>query len=142
MSVNRVFLIGNVGKVDVRSVGESKVASFSLATTERYKDRSGDQVENTTWHSIQVWGKTAEFVEKYITKGSQVYVEGRIQSRKYTDKDGVERTVTEIRADSVQNLTPKRDEPAQRQEEKREPSARRMQEADSYPDDNSPDLPF
>lgn len=111
--MNKVILIGNVGMVNSRQVGDAKVVSFSLATSEKYTNRSGETVENTTWHSVVVWGKTADFVEKYVTKGSKLCVEGRIQNRKYTTNSGEERMVTEIRADSVQNLTPKKgDAPA------------------------------
>ena len=120
-----------MGRVDVRSVNDTKVASLTLATSERYATRSGEQVDNTTWHNVQVWGKPAEFVEKYISKGSQVYVEGKLQNRKFTDKDGNERQVTEIRAESIQNLTRK-------EKEESAPQSRRVQEADGYEDD----MPF
>ena len=126
MSVNSVVLIGNVGKVDVRSAGDTKVVSMTVATSERYKDRNGEQVENTTWHNVVVWGKSAEFVEKYISKGNQVYVAGKIQNRKYTDKDGVERSVTEIRAESVQNLTRK-------EKEDDSPKSKRDKDEDDFP---------
>ena len=109
---------------------------MTVATTERYTSRSGEKVEDTTWHNVQVWGKSAEFVENYISKGNQVYVEGKIQNRKYTDKNGEERSVTEIKADSVQSLTRKDDSPKPR-------TTKRMQEADSYEDDSPDgDLPF
>ena len=104
MSINRVFILGNAGRdPEVRRLeGGNVVAGFSVATTEYYKDKSGTTVERTEWHSVAVWGKTAEFVEKYVSKGSQVFVEGKLRSRKYTDKSGQERVVVEIMADNVQ----------------------------------------
>lgn len=106
MSLNKVMLIGNVGQdPNVRYLeGNAKVASFTLATTERFKDRSGQLRENTEWHNIVVWRGLADTVEKYVHKGTQLYVEGRIQSRSYDDKTGNKRYVTEIIADNVQLL--------------------------------------
>ena len=99
MSVNKVILIGNVGTVNVRAVGESKVATVSVATSYKTKDH-----EETEWHNVVAWDKTAEYVEKYITKGSQVYVEGRIRSRRYTDRENVDRIAYEIVADRLNGL--------------------------------------
>lgn len=109
-TLNKVYLIGNVGRdPDVRSVNNGKVASFSLATATRYKDRNGESKEDTEWHNIVVFGNSAEYVEKYVSKGTQLHVEGRIRYRKY-EKDGEARYVTEILANSLQNLSPKRGE--------------------------------
>ena len=105
MSINKVILLGNVGRVDVKDLGGNKIASLSVATSERYKDRDGEYVENTTWHNVQVWGKTAEFVENYVTKGCQVFVEGSIRKRKYTDRNGEEREAVEVRADNLQLIS-------------------------------------
>ena len=106
MSVNKAILLGRVGKdPEVRTAGESKVATFSLATSERYKDsKTGERKENTEWHSIVCWRSTAEIAEKYITKGMNLYVEGKLRTRSWDDKDGNKRYVTEIIADVVQLL--------------------------------------
>ncbi len=96
--VNKVILVGNLGRdPEVRTIeGGAKVANFSLATTESYRNKEGNRVDQTEWHRIVLWRGLAEVAEKYLRKGNPVYVEGRIATRKYTDKDGVERTITEI----------------------------------------------
>lgn len=110
MSLNRCILLGNVGSdPEVRALqGGAKVATFRLATSERYKDRDGNQHENTEWHNIVVWNKPAEFVEKFVKKGSAVLVEGKLTTRQWTDQSGSKRTITEVKADSIQ-LVGKRD---------------------------------
>ena len=109
MSLNKVMLIGNVGQEPVVRYLDSGVcvATFSLATTERgYTLQNGTQVpERTEWHNIVVWRKQAEFVEKYVHKGDKLYVEGKIQSRSYDDKQGVRRYVLEIMTETVDLLT-------------------------------------
>ncbi len=112
MSLNKVMLIGNVGgDPNVRYLeGNAKVASFTLATTERFKDRSGEQRENTEWHNIVAWRSTADVVENYVKKGTQLYVEGKIRTRNYVDQSGVKKYVTEIVADSIQLLGRKSDD--------------------------------
>jgi single-strand DNA-binding protein len=82
----------------------TKVATFRVATTERYRDRSGNLQEHTEWHSIVVWRNTADVVEKYVKKGTQVYIEGRLRSRSWDDQNGNKRYVTEIVADTLQLL--------------------------------------
>ena len=110
MSVNKCIFIGNVGAdPDVRYIdrdgnGNAKVASFRLAVTERYKDRNGELKENTEWVNISAWNKTADIVERFVKKGSLLYIEGKLATRKWTDKDGNERFTTEIRADGIQLL--------------------------------------
>lgn len=105
MSINKVILVGHVGgDPQIRTVGDRKVASFNLATTEKYKDRSGQMVENTEWHSVSVWEKLAEVVESYVKKGTLIYVEGKIKTEKYTDKDGNDRYATRIQAATLQLL--------------------------------------
>lgn len=106
MSLNKVLLIGNVGREpEVKYVAESKVATFSVATSEKYKERGSGQVkENTEWHTVVAWRNQAEFVEKYIHSGSQVYIEGQIKTRKWKDQSGADRYSTEIQAQSVQLL--------------------------------------
>lgn len=136
-SLNRILLIGNTGNdPEIRTIGNNdKVASFRLATTERYKDRNGEVKENTEWHQIVAWGKMADIVEKFVKKGSQLYVEGKITTRKWTDKDGNDRFSTEIRADGIQLLGEK-ETTATRQEES--PALRALKEDD----DPNGDLPF
>ena len=97
-SVNKVILIGNLGKdPEIRYVNENTpVATFSLATTESYKDKNGNRQDITEWHNIVVWRGLAEVAEKYLKKGKQIYLEGRIRSRSYDDKDGVKKYFTEI----------------------------------------------
>ena len=97
--VNKVILVGHLGKdPEVRNLESgAKVATFSLATTESYKDRtSGERVDKTEWHNIVLWKGLADIAEKYLNKGSQVYIEGKIQNRTYDDKEGITRYTTEI----------------------------------------------
>lgn len=104
------MLIGRTGKdVEVRTVGDGKVASFTLATTEKYKDRNGQLQENTEWHNIVIWGKLAEVAEKYVQKGSQIFIEGKIKTEKYTGNDGQEKYTTKVYASSMQLLDSKKD---------------------------------
>lgn len=111
MSLNKVMLIGNCGKdPDVRHLESGSVtASFTLATTERYKDRNGDTKEQTEWHNIVCWRGLAEIAEKYVRKGTPLFIEGRLRYRSYNDKDGNLRYITEIQADSFQMLGKKSD---------------------------------
>ena len=102
-SVNKAILIGNLGRdAEMRfTSGGTPVATVSLATTERFTDRDGQKKEDTQWHRIVIWGKTAESIHEYLTKGKQIYVEGRIQTKEWTDKEGQKVKTTEIRADKV-----------------------------------------
>lgn len=104
--INKVILVGNLGKdPEIRSVNDGrKVASFSLATTETYKNKNGEKVENTEWHNIVYFGAIAEVIEKYLRKGSQIYVEGKIRTRSYDDKEGNKRYITEIVGDQMTML--------------------------------------
>lgn len=105
MSLNKILLIGNAGRTpDIRAVGDTKVASFTLATTERYRGKDGNVREETEWHNIAVWGKLADVVEKYVDKGTQLYVEGRIKTEKYADAQGVEKYAVKVIASSLQLL--------------------------------------
>lgn len=106
MSVNKVILVGNLGRdPEIRYLpsGEA-VANLSVATTDKFKDKSGAMQEVTEWHRVSYFGRTAEICGQYLKKGSQVYVEGSIRTRKYTDKDGVEKYATEVRGDRMQML--------------------------------------
>ena len=100
------MLIGNVGRdPEVRYLeGNVKVATFTLATSERFKDRSGELRENTEWHNIVAWRANADVAERFIHKGSQIYVEGRLRTRSYQDQSGVKKYTTEIQADTIQLL--------------------------------------
>src|SRR3954447_131108 len=102
-SVNKVVLIGNLGRdPEVRYLPSGDpVANFSLATTESWKDKSGQKKEDTQWHQVEVFGKTAEIVRDYCTKGKQVYIEGSIRYDEWTDKDGVKRTKTKIKVSGL-----------------------------------------
>lgn len=104
--VNKVILIGNLGAdPEVRfTPGGQAVANFKIATNESWIDKSGQKQERTEWHRIVVWGKTAENCGEYLKKGRQVYVEGRLQTREWTDKEGKKNYTTEIVATSVQFL--------------------------------------
>lgn len=105
-SVNKVILIGNLGRdPEMRYMPDGTAsANFSIATTEKYKDKTGQMAEHTEWHNISFFGRTAEICGQYLKKGSAVYIEGSIRSRKYTDKTGVERTAYDIRGDRMQML--------------------------------------
>ena len=102
-SVNKVILIGNLGKdAELRyTPGGAAVSTFSLATTEVWNDKNQQRQEKTEWHRVVLWGKTAESLQEYLTKGKQIYVEGRLQTRSWDDKDGNKRYTTEIRGDRV-----------------------------------------
>ena len=111
------MLIGNVGRdPEVRYLdgnnGQAKVATFTLATTERYRDRNGETRENTEWHNIVAWRNTADVVERFVKKGTQLYIEGRIRTRSWDDQNGNKRYTTEIIADTLQLLGKKSDNPA------------------------------
>ena len=116
--MNKVMLIGNVGNdPEVRYLesnpqnpqANAKVASFRLATTERYRDRNGETRENTEWHNIVVWRNNADVVEKFVHKGSQIYIEGKLRTRQWTDQTGNKRYTTEVVADSIQLLGKRQD---------------------------------
>jgi single-strand DNA-binding protein len=106
-SLNKVMLIGNLGKdPEVRAIPSgAKVANFSIATTESYMDKNTNQkVEKTEWHNIVMWRGLAEIAEKYLRKGSQIYVEGRLQTRSWDDQNGQKRYTTEVIVDQMQML--------------------------------------
>jgi len=108
--VNKVFLLGHVGKdPEIRHMDNNLVmARFTLATNERWI-KDGNKTEHTEWHNIVMWRGLAEIAEKYVRKGSLLYIEGRLRSRSYDDKDGIKRYVTEILADSMNLVGPKAD---------------------------------
>jgi single-strand DNA-binding protein len=106
MSVNKVILVGRLGRdPEMRyTSGGQPVANFSIATDETYKDRNGTRQKRTEWHKIVVWGKQAEIAQKYLKKGSLIYLEGRIQTRQWDDKEGQKRTSFEIVANNFRML--------------------------------------
>ena len=108
---NKVQLIGNLGQnPEVKELnGGKKVAKFSLATNETYRNKAGEKITDTQWHNLVAWGKTAEVIEKYLKKGSEVAVEGKLLNRNYTDKEGVKRYVTEIQVSDLLMLGGKKD---------------------------------
>ncbi len=120
MSVNKVILLGRVGKApDVRYVAQNQpVASFTLATTDRaYTNANGVKVpERTEWHNIVMWGKNAEIAERYITKGTQIYLEGRLRTRSWEDANKVKRYTTEIYVDNFELLQRPREASAPNQQ--------------------------
>ncbi len=114
-SVNKVILIGNLGRdPEVRfTTGGNPVANFTMATTDRWNDpATGEKKERTEWHRIVVWGKQAEIAGEYLRKGRQVYVEGSLQTREWTDRDGNKKYTTEVRAQRFQMLGKRDDAPA------------------------------
>ena len=104
--INKVILVGNLGSdPEIRYTGSgTAVCNFSLATSESYKDRDGNQVENTEWHRIVAWARLAEICGEYLKKGRQVYIEGQLQTRQWEDKDGNTKYTTEIKAREMQML--------------------------------------
>ncbi len=106
MSVNKVILVGRLGRdPETRyTSGGQAVANFSVATDESYKDRNGERQKRTEWHKIVVWGKQAEIAQQYLKKGSLIFIEGRIQSREWQDKEGQKRTSFEIVASNFRML--------------------------------------
>ena len=148
MSVNQVTLLGRVGKdPEVRTVGQSnsKVATFSLCTGGKYKTQDGREIDDTAWHDIVAWRNHADLAEKYIRKGSQILVIGRLSYREYTDNNGNKRYVTDIVADKIElcggkaeNTSAPSQTPAQPSQQNRYGS-KPMPTDDGMPDD---DLPF
>jgi single-strand DNA-binding protein len=108
-SVNKVIILGNVGQPpEVRHMGNGDaVTNFSVATTDQWKDKSGVKQERTEWHRIVAYKKLAEIVGEYVKKGDKIYIEGSIQSNKYTDKEGIERTAIQVRMENMRMLNSK-----------------------------------
>ena len=106
---NKVQLIGHLGQApDIKVIGDGKkVAHLSLATNENYKNAKGEKITETQWHTVIAWGKLAEIAEKYLVKGIEVAIEGKLVNRNYTDKQGVKRYITEVQANELLILTKK-----------------------------------
>ncbi len=153
MSVNKVILVGNLGKdPELRyTAAGTAVATFSLATSERFKGRDGQMQDKTEWHNIVAWRQLAEICGKFLHKGKQVYIEGKIQTRSYDDRDGNKRYITEIVADQMQMLgrageeggggyQPRESRPSEgRSESQRTPAYEDFADPPFNPDD---DIPF
>jgi len=133
--VNKVILIGNLGKdPEIRYLeGNLAKVKFSLATSEHYKDKNGNKVEHTEWHHIVLWGGLAESAEKLLKKGMQIYLEGKIQTRDWNDKQGIKKNITEIIVESYQILQKK---------EITNPSQNQFPNAPINDMDNKDSLPF
>lgn len=116
--MNKAIIIGNLGKdPEHRSTTSGlSVCNFSIATTEKWKDESGEKKEKTEWHNVSVFGKLADVCSKYLTKGSKVCIEGKIQTRQWEDKNGVKRYTTEIIADHLEMLGTKQNTESQSEE--------------------------
>ena len=144
-SVNKVILVGNLGRdPEVRYLPSGDaVVNISIATTDKWKDKqTGEAKETTEWHKVNFFGKLAEIVGQYLKKGSTIYIEGSIHTRKYTDKDGAEKYSTEIKGTSMQMLGGKSEgqgQPAQRQERT---AAKPAQKQDDSGFDGMDDCPF
>jgi len=138
MSVNKVILVGNLGKdPELRyTPSGAAVANFSMATTENYKDRDGNRQTKTEWHNIVVWRQLAEICGKYLHKGKQVYIEGKLQTRKWQDRDGNDRYTTEIVADQMQMLGRAGDDSGGYQNDNQQQSYSQPQQ--SQPQQNQP----
>jgi single-strand DNA-binding protein len=143
MSVNKAILVGFVGAdPEVRYLDSgTAVCNFRLATSEIYKNKNGERVTSTEWHNVVLWRGLAEVAEKYIKKGSQVYIEGRIKTRSWDDKDGNKRYTTEIIADIMQMLGKRSDLPPEPEKQEKEGSSEEKE--DSGPEiEETDDLPF
>jgi len=144
MSVNKVILVGNVGAdPEVRYIeSNTPVCNLRIATSESYKNRSGEKVTTTEWHTVVLWRGLAEIAEKYVKKGMQLYIEGKIRTRSWDDKDGNKRYATEIIADVLQLLGKREGAEPPRQDEGPQTDKQNektvIPESDQEPDD----LPF
>ena len=137
-SINKAILIGNLGKdPEIRYIPSGQaVATFSIATTRKWRDKEGQPQEQTDWHNIVVWGRLAELAKEYLAKGRSVYIEGRIQNRSYDDKEGNKRYISEVVATTMQFLGGRSDQAGGSQASQAPPSD---QPPDITDDD---DLPF
>lgn len=142
MAVNKIYLLGRTGKdPEVKTIGDAKCAQFTLATSERYKDRNGEMQENTDWHNIVCWRQTADIVEKYVKKGSQLFIEGKVKYRSYETDRGEKRYVTDIVAERIELLG----KPEGQQNPSPAPAPQQRVQTTPLPpagEDDDTDLPF
>jgi len=143
MSVNRAILVGRLGRdPETRyTSGGQAVCNFTLATDETYRDRAGERQKRTEWHRIVAWGKLAEICQQYLKKGSLVFVEGRIQSRQWDDRDGNKRTTVEIVASGMRMLSPRGEAAPPEAEAPAAPAAEDAGAA-AAPEISDEDIPF
>jgi len=143
MSVNKVMLLGRLGQdVELKHTpAGNAVANFSVATGEKWVDKKGEKQERTEWHRIVAWGKTAELCNQYIKKGSEVFIEGKLQTRTWDDKEGVKRYTTEIQALSVQFLG-KKDESVDAPRPTASPATAPVPNGTTPPNVSLDDIPF
>lgn len=141
--VNKVILIGNLGKdPEVRHLENGRaVANFSLATSEVYKNKSGERVTTTEWHNIVLWTPLAEIAEKYLRKGNQVYIDGKLQTRSYDDKDGNRKYITEVVGQNLTMLGAKNEGNSESNSSNYSNNTTAGEEVSSY-NDETDDLPF
>lgn len=134
-SVNKVIILGNVGQDPEIREGNFMVAALSIATSRKWRDKAGETQSETEWHRVSAFGRLAEIISQYVRKGDPIYIEGRLRTRKYEDKQGVERWVTEIIAEQLQLLRQKDsdEKPAQAK-----PAAQRRAPESAY----DSDVPF
>jgi single-strand DNA-binding protein len=148
MSVNKAILVGFVGNdPEVRYLDSgAAVANFRLATSENYTNRAGEKVSQTEWHNVVLWRGLAEIAEKYVKKGTQIYIEGRIRTRSWDDRDGNKRYTTEIVGDNMQLMGRRGDNvsdgPTERNEAPQSNAASQPMEKPEPDNDGTDDLPF
>lgn len=150
--VNKVIILGNLGvDPEVRTLESgTKVCRLSIATSESYTNKAGDRVEQTEWHSVTLWRGLAEVAEKYLRKGNKVYIEGKLRTRSYKDKDGIERYITEIVGDNMEMLgggggtsTGRTDSPATSASPQNQPQTKQSSgTGKSHSQEDEDDLPF
>ena len=136
-SVNKVIILGNVGQDPEIREGNFTVAALSIATTRKWRDKAGEAQSETEWHRVSAFGRLAEIISQYVRKGDPIYIEGRLRTRKYEDKQGIERWMTEIIAEQLQLLGQKDDKNAKPVQPK--PAAQRRAPEPAYDDS---DVPF
>lgn len=135
-SVNKVIILGNVGQDPEIREGNFTVAALSIATSRKWRDKAGETQSETEWHRVSAFGRLAEIISQYVRKGDPIYIEGRLRTRKYEDKQGIERWTTEIIADQLQLLRQKDDKDAKPARAK--PAAQRRDPEPAY----DSDVPF
>lgn len=134
-SVNKVIILGNVGQDPEIRQGNFIVAALSIATTRKWRDKAGETQSETEWHRVSAFGRLAEIISQYVRKGDPIYIEGRLRTRKYEDKQGVERWVTEIIAEQLQLL---RQKDSDEKSAQAKPAAQRRAPESTY----DSDVPF
>ncbi len=145
-SFNKIIIVGYLGKdPDLQYTPQgTAVCKFTVATTERRRDKAGEQMDATTWFRVSVWGKQAEFTNQYLSKGRQVFVEGRLRQEEYTDRDGNRRTSLEVNATDVQFIGARGDDSSHSGQAGPKPTAREAatREPESTPNVQEDDIPF